>query len=141
MIYLQLQHCCVNFFEIMKLTRNTAAKTEIQNLFETSNTALSHADIQLALDGLCDRVTIYRILDRLIAEDVIHKIVNIDGGVKYASCNHKNDMHNHNHVHFSCTNCQTLICLEDVAPTFKLPKKYKVESVHCTIAGICAACM
>jgi Fur family ferric uptake transcriptional regulator len=67
----------------MKSARNTTAKTEIQELIVMSNVALSHAEIQKSLDGLCDRVTIYRVLERLLEEGVIHKIVSADGVVKH----------------------------------------------------------
>lgn len=71
----------------MKTSRTTNAKTEIQELIVSSSVALSHSEIQKSLEGLCDRVTIYRVLERLMEEGVIHKIVNIDGVVKYAGCN------------------------------------------------------
>lgn len=126
----------------MKQTRNTTAKTEILKLINQSETALSHSEIQTTLDGLCDRVTIYRVLDRLVEEDLVHKVVNIDGGVKYASCHHHSDTehHNHNHIHFSCEKCHTVTCLEDVEPTFVMPKKYKVKDVNFTVSGLCPQC-
>ena len=47
----------------MKTTRNTTAKTAVLEVFEKSKTALSHTEIQKQLNDVCDRVTIYRILD------------------------------------------------------------------------------
>jgi len=121
--------------------RNTVAKTEIISLLNNSSNALSHIEIQNALNGLCDRVTIYRVLDRLIDEGLLHKIINVDGVVKYASCNksctHK---HSHNHVHFSCTNCKKVTCLETVEPSFLMPKNYTVTQVNFTVSGICPSC-
>ena len=70
----------------MKKTRNTIAKTKIRDLIFSSSTALSQSQIKNSLKGLCDRVTIYRVLDRLIEEGLIHKIVNTDGIIKFASC-------------------------------------------------------
>ncbi|TAE79313.1 MAG: Fur family transcriptional regulator, partial [Bacteroidetes bacterium] len=81
----------------MKSARTTIAKTEIQELIVSSPVALSHAEIQKSLEGLCDRVTIYRVLDRLMEEGVIHKIVNVDGVVKYAGCHSCSAKHTHNH--------------------------------------------
>jgi Fur family ferric uptake transcriptional regulator len=69
----------------MKLARSTTAKTETKELIVSSLVALSSSAIQKLLEGLCDRVTIYRVLERLLVEGVIHKIVNVDGVVKYAS--------------------------------------------------------
>lgn len=124
----------------MKQGRKTVAKTAIFDLLNHSDVALSHAEIQTALDGLCDRVTIYRVLDRLIEEDSVHKVVNVDGGVKYASCHACEIIHNHNHIHFSCENCKSVTCIEDVQPLFKLPKQYKVSDVNFTVSGLCPQC-
>lgn len=123
--------------------RNTAAKTEIQELILNSDVALSHHEIQEKTKGLCDRVTIYRVLDRLVDDGVIHKIVNVDGVSKYAACHSCTEDHKHtahNHVHFSCQKCKTVTCLENVEPTFKLPTNYSVSEVNFTVSGICPAC-
>jgi len=124
----------------MKSTRNTAAKTEIQELIVSSSVALSHSEIQKAVDGLCDRVTIYRVLDRLLDEGSIHKIVNVDGVVKYAGCHSCSEKHSHNHIHFSCQKCKSVTCLDDVEPTYTLPKNYKVNEMNFTLSGFCPEC-
>lgn len=125
----------------MKKSRNTVAKTKIINLIANSKTALSHSEIQELLDIACDRVTIYRVLDRLIEENLIHKIVTVDGVIKYAACHDCSSvMHHHNHIHFSCEQCQTVTCIEEVEPTFKLPERYKVHSVNFTVSGLCKNC-
>ena len=127
-------------FEKMKTARNTTAKTEIQELIASSSVALSHSEIQKSLEGLCDRVTIYRVLERLMEEGVIHKIVNVDGVVKYAGCHSCSVKHSHNHIHFSCQKCKAVTCLDDVEPSFKLPKNYKVSEINFTLSGLCPQC-
>ena len=130
----------------MKTTRKTAAKTAILNLISTSKVALSHIEIQNLINGLCDRVTIYRILERLINEDLIHKIATPDGTVKYASCNHKHhsheneSKHNHNHIHFNCTKCLAVTCLDSVVPNFTIPETYFVQEFNFTLTGLCPNC-
>jgi len=124
----------------MKQARNTTAKTEILDLISQSETALSHSEIQSSLDGLCDRVTIYRVLDRLVEEDLVHKVINTDGGVKYAGCHSCSVKHSYNHLHFSCQKCKSVTCLEDVEPSFKLPKNYKVNEMNFTLSGLCPQC-
>ena len=124
----------------MKAIRNTTSKFEIQNLITNSTVALSHTEIQAATKGLCDRVTIYRVLERLVDEGLVHKIVNVDGVVKYANCHTCSTKHNHNHIHFSCQKCKSVTCLDDVEPTFKLPKKYKVSEMNFTLSGLCPQC-
>src|SRR5690554_1427790 len=110
----------------MKKSRNTAAKTKILNIITDSKTALSHSEIHELLDDFCDRVTIYRVLDRLIAEGFVHKIVNIDGVVKYAACHDCSSAeHHHNHIHFSCEQCRTVTCIEEVESTLNCRKSIK----------------
>jgi Fur family ferric uptake transcriptional regulator len=125
----------------MKSARNTKAKAEIQELIVRSDVALSHAEIQKLLNGLCDRVTIYRVLERLLKEGVIHKIVNVNGVVKYAGCHSCSAKHSHNHIHFSCQKCKSVTCLEGVEPSYKLPKNYKVSEMNFTLSGLCPQCL
>ncbi|WP_026714190.1 Fur family transcriptional regulator [Flavobacterium daejeonense] len=125
----------------MKTTRNTIAKAAILELITHSEVALSHAEIQKLTGDLCDRVTIYRVLDRLVNEDVIHKIATTDGTVKYASCSHSHENHSHNHVHFSCEKCKSVTCLENVVPMFKLPDNYLIKGVNFTLTGLCPNCI
>ena len=126
----------------MKNSRSTTAKTEIQELIANSSVALSHTEIQSYLNGLCDRVTIYRVLERLTDEGLIHKIINVDGVVKYANCHScsQTHSHNHNHIHFSCQKCKLVTCLEGVVPSFTLPKKYKVRETNFVLSGLCPDC-
>lgn len=133
---------------------NTVAKVEyimattkknntylIQEIITKANGALSHAEIQDALENKCNRVTVYRILDKLIEEGTIHKIIDVDGISKFANClDCKKEHHNHEHIHFSCTKCNTVSCLENVGIHFELPNTYKVEKMNFTLSGVCPEC-
>lgn len=126
----------------MKTTRKTTAKIEILQLLEKADTALSHKDIQAELGNICNRVTIYRVLERLLEEGFIHRIINTDGVVKYARCHScDNQSHQHNHLHFSCTQCQEVTCLQQIHPNYQLPPNYLVQEVHFLISGICPNCL
>lgn len=124
----------------MKNSRSTAAKTAIIELIEHSPSALSHADIQNELGDLCNRVTIYRVLDRLLDEELVHKVVDTDGIAKFLACNHCEDNHDHHHIHFSCSHCGEITCLHHIIPQFQLPKSYTLEEVNCTVKGVCPKC-
>jgi len=125
----------------MKQVRNTQAKTEILNLINTSETALSHYTIQEKVGDLCNRVTIYRILDRLEEEGKIHKIVNVNGVVNYAKCSQcKEESHSHDHVHFNCEKCQSVTCLENVVPKISLPDHFVAHTYNFVISGVCPKC-
>jgi Fur family transcriptional regulator, ferric uptake regulator len=125
----------------MKTTRNTAARSAILELINQSSVALSQPAIQHKLNGLCDRVTIYRVLERLLDDGLIHKIVNVNGVVNYAACNscNHNHSHDHEHIHFSCRIYSELICLDQVI-SFALPSGFKAEETFFTISGVCKNC-
>jgi Fur family ferric uptake transcriptional regulator len=125
----------------MKIVRNTIAKSKILEFIQNSNQAIAHSHIQKSLNGVCDRVTIYRVLDRLLSEGLVHKIVDVDGVVKYAACNTcKEKHHQHNHIHFSCEKCKKVTCLDTIIPHFVLPKDYKINSFNFTVSGLCPQC-
>jgi Fur family ferric uptake transcriptional regulator len=129
----------------MKQVRNTPTKQFILGLISDAGRALSQAEIQEQTEGLCDRVTVYRVLDRLENEGDIHRVIHLDGVVRFAKCNscegegHEH-AHSHHHVHFHCTQCGAVTCLESVVPEFKLPRKYKVAETNFSISGICPDC-
>jgi Fur family transcriptional regulator, ferric uptake regulator len=124
----------------MKQVRTTNAKSSILELINSSKVALSQLEIQRIVNNLCDRVTIYRILDRLVLEDQIHRIVNLDGIVKYANCGNCSEKHHHNHLHFSCENCKSVTCLENIVPQFNLPIEYELREINFMVSGICPEC-
>lgn len=121
--------------------RNTVARTQILDLIINSKTALSHAEIENLLDGLCNRVTIYRVLERLVEDNLVHKIINVDGHLKFAACHNCHNQHHHNHLHFSCVECGAVTCLEEVEPVFKIPRKYKVQEMNFMVSGLCPNCV
>lgn len=125
----------------IKRERNSVTKTHILSILEEKKQALAHKDIQLLLENSVDRVTIYRALDRLVDEGKIHKVTGIEGIIQYAIChNCKTDHHHHNHIHFHCVVCETISCIEQVEPKFKLPTAYTVKEVQCMVSGVCPNC-
>jgi len=92
------------------------------------------------VDTLCDRATVYRVLGRLVEEGVIHKVIDVDGVIKYAECEACTSDHRHDHIHFSCEDCHTVSCLEQVVPAFDLPKGYAIHTINFTVSGICPQC-
>ncbi len=123
------------------MSRNTIAKTRILEIIQGSSIALTHAAIQEQTRDVCDRVTIYRILDRLVNENEIHRIVNVNGVVNFAACKRcSHSSHHHDHIHFSCIKCGELTCFEDQSIDLNLPSKYIIQEYQLTVAGICGKC-
>jgi Fur family ferric uptake transcriptional regulator len=127
----------------IKRERNSFTKTEIERLLLKEGVALAHKRFQEHFGSSCDRVTIYRALDRLVNEGKLHKIVNLDGVIEYALCNkckNNNQVHNHEHVHFKCSVCNKTTCLEKCNPEIKLPSNYTAIQQQTIVLGTCPDC-
>jgi Fur family ferric uptake transcriptional regulator len=125
-----------------KLTRNTIARQRILELISSNDSAISHATLQEKLEGTCDRVTTYRVLERLVNESLVHRIVNINGVVNYAACKvcEHTEKHIHQHIHFSCVSCGTVQCITEKPIAIELPANYKATEYQLTVAGHCPEC-
>lgn len=121
----------------------TDSRKKILELFNDSDGALAHADIENSTNTSFDRVTVYRTLQTFVEKGIIHQIPTTDNAVLYALCKEAcADGHHHdNHVHFICSNCEKTICLDDVVvPEVKLPKGFKPLQSAMTVTGICDEC-
>lgn len=120
--------------------RNTETKTEIHFLLKNSNSALSHDMIQEKMSNSVDRATIYRILNRLCEDKIVHKIIGDDGKQYFAFCvNCQEHQHKHNHFHFRCIRCGIVECLKSEL-RISLPENYVFENLNGVISGTCPAC-
>jgi|694.fasta_scaffold21297_7 Fur family ferric uptake transcriptional regulator len=123
--------------------RNTIYQELVLEHLTKAGVALSHAEIQKMMDGSINRVTIYRILDRFESKGILHKIIDGEGIAKYAlckDCKSTKSVHNHNHIHFNCTQCFEVSCIENSPLHFELPEKYHVEKINFNVMGICPKC-
>ncbi len=126
----------------MSTEKRIPARQAVEQIIVKSDKAISHNALIQDLKDSYNRVTIYRSLDKLVDEGIIHKIIDMDGVSKYAACHSCESEydHNHNHVHFSCIRCQSVTCLEHVIPSFELPKGYVMDEINFTVSGICPIC-
>ena len=123
--------------------RATPTRQNILHLFLNKGYALSQGDIEKEVDSSSDRVTVYRTLKTFLDRGLIHKVLDDEGGLKYALCNDacSTAHHHHEHVHFKCTKCGQTSCLDVEIPTVKLPKGYKAREVNLLIQGVCDGCL
>lgn len=87
-----------------------------------------------------NKTTVYRILDRLELDGIIHSFNGKDGLKWYAKCegcsaNHHLDKH----PYFQCTECDKVECLY---LEIKIPiiKNHKVDSTNILLMGLCEDC-
>ena len=122
--------------------RTTDSRQSILKLFLEKDYALSHGDIENAIDNSLDRVTVYRTLKTFLDKGLIHKVLDDEGSLKYALCSETCSAreHHHDHVHFKCIKCGQTSCLEVEVPAVKLPRGFKAKEVNVLIQGVCAQC-
>jgi len=121
----------------------TDSRIAILELFNNSNSALAHADIEKATNEKYDRVTIYRTLQTFVEKGIIHTIPTTDNSVLYALCKDScsSGHHHDNHVHFICDECGTTYCLDNVIiPEIVLPEGFIAERKDVVVSGICKTC-
>ena len=121
--------------------RRTAFRMAVLDVFLATPNALSTEDIEASL-GKFDRVTLYRTLKTFKDKGVLHEIAYPNDQRMLALSEKKcaSDDHPHNHVHFRCTVCKTIRCI-DVAeiPTLNL-KDFELHQIEIQARGICPAC-
>jgi Fur family ferric uptake transcriptional regulator len=122
--------------------KSTPTRQEILNLFLQREYALSYGDIEREVTDSYDRVTVYRTLKTFLDKGIIHKVLDDEGGLKYALCPETctNASHSHEHVHFKCSICGQTSCLDVEIPSVRLPKGYAASEVNLLIQGVCDSC-
>lgn len=104
---------------------------------------LCHAELEERFAGeaesAIDRVTLYRILDSLVACGLALKAIDTRGVFRFsaAGAQHRHD----GHVHFRCTGCGGVFCLKaPPPPPPPLPRGFRLAEVALDVRGTCAAC-
>lgn len=124
----------------MGITRKTKAVKKILSLFEPSVSAVLAVDLITQLKEEMNKTTIYRVLDRLESEGIIHSFISNDGLKWYAKCNNcSSKEHNDIHPHFQCTVCKEVTCLP-VEVKIPLVKNYSIENASVFLVGKCNKC-
>ncbi len=124
--------------------RKTQGRIMVLQEFSKHDKALAHNELQHALAGKVDRVTLYRILDQFEKKGVLHKIPDDEVSVKYALCAHNHEIdhqHSDDHAHFKCNDCSETFCIDDFTiPNMKIPEGFKVTEKFLLLGGVCKKC-
>lgn len=124
----------------MGITRQTKHLKILLAIFNEQQRAISVAELVKLLASEMNKTTVYRILDKLMDDGVIHSFIG-KGGLKwYAKCQDCScDTHNDVHPHFQCKECGEVECLP---VSFSIPSVngYKIDSASLLMVGKCANC-
>jgi Fur family transcriptional regulator, ferric uptake regulator len=122
--------------------KHTKQRVRVLEEIALDSVAISQPDLEKKLGKEIDRVTLYRILNTYQEKGILHRIMDINGTANYAVCTSScsEDHHHDEHVHFNCTNCNKIYCLEVEAPRIKMPKGFTAKTVSSIAYGICEKC-
>ncbi len=90
----------------MGIRRKTEAATLLLEEFKKDSNAISAIELIKRLDQKINKTTVYRLLDKLEDDGVIHYFLDTKGIKWYATCSDcSKTQHQDVHPHFQCTEC------------------------------------
>ncbi|MEQ7800470.1 transcriptional repressor [Pedobacter sp. ASV1-7] len=122
--------------------KHTKQRVRVLEEIALDTAAISQPNLEKKLGKEIDRVTLYRILNTYEEKGILHRIMDMHGTANYAICSSSctEDHHHDEHVHFNCTNCFKIYCLEVEAPRIKMPEGFTAKTVSSIAYGICNKC-
>ncbi|OSY89271.1 transcriptional regulator [Tenacibaculum holothuriorum] len=124
----------------MGIIRKTQSVERLLNEFEKSSEAISAKELIERLNSKMNKTTIYRVLDRLEDDGILHSFLGINGIKWYAKCNNCTKVaHTDKHPHFQCINCGKVDCLPFHVNIPKIPNREILFS-QILIQGKCEVC-
>lgn len=114
----------------------TAGRINILDIFLNSDVGLSEKEIQEKMNNKIDRATIYRTLKLFKKNGLIHPVSAEGSATKFILKKEPDE-----HLHFKCTSCEQITCLEDIQISgYDLPKGYQKSESNFLIIGTCNEC-
>jgi Fur family ferric uptake transcriptional regulator len=122
--------------------KKTAPRLRVLSMLASKNVATSQPDLENIMEDV-DRVTLYRILNAFEEKGIIHKVFDLNGTANYALCSSDcvENHHHDEHLHFNCTNCNNVFCLNDLdLPPMTLPPGFTPNTFTLYATGLCPKC-
>ena len=124
----------------MGIVRKTKSLELVLNEFQSLTTAISVIDLIKKLNSKLNKTTIYRILEKLEDDGVVHSFLGKNGIKWYAKCrNCSKSNHSDVHPHFECIDCGKIDCLTEEIKIPSIPNR-EVRSSQILFQGICESC-
>lgn len=133
------------FTQLLKSNRLkvTQPRLRVLSIISRKESAISQPDLEKIVGTEIDRVTLYRILGSFEEKGIFHKVFDLNGTATYALCSSKcsADHHHDQHVHFICSSCNSVFCLDEISlPKITLPAGFSMHEIAINAVGICADC-
>tara|TARA_E500000331_G_scaffold355697_1_gene411869 strand:+ start:1707 stop:2087 length:381 start_codon:yes stop_codon:yes gene_type:complete len=125
----------------MGIIRKTESVEILLNEFQDTETALSTVELITRLGKFMNKTTIYRILDKLEDDGILHSFIGFDGVKRFARCKScSKSNHSDVHPHFQCISCGKSECL-DIEVNIPEMSNREVLFSQLLIKGKCDLCM
>lgn len=139
------QHKTEEYSQLLKANqlKVTQPRLRVLQCISEKTTAISQPELEKILGSEIDRVTLYRILANLEEKGILHKVFDLNGTATYALCSTKcsADHHHDQHVHFICSVCNSVFCLNEISlPKIQLPSNFSLHSIAINAVGLCDSC-
>ena len=127
----------------MGIVRKTKSVKVLLEEISQNKTAISTKELVERLHLKMNKSTVYRILERLEDDDILHSFSGQDGLTWYAINDNNASSQSHQlttHPHFQCSDCGKTECLP---MSFAIPEvsEHEIESVSLLLVGKCADCV
>jgi len=124
----------------MGVLRKTISVKLVLDEFDKNSNAISAITLIERLGSEMNKTTIYRILDKLEDDGVLHSFLGKNGLKWYAKCNGcSSAVHYDIHPHFQCLSCGKVDCLTVDIIVPEIPNR-KVEVSQILLQGKCENC-
>ena len=126
----------------MSIIRKTKTVKLLLQTFEQTTDAISVVELVSKFSKNMNKTTVYRILDRLEEDGILHSFVDQDGLKRYAKGEQKTKFSNKlsMHPHFLCEDCGTSSCLPIKISIPSIPN-YTIKSSEHLLIGQCKNCL
>lgn len=131
----------LHYICFMGIIRKTKSVKTLLNEFNKNSSAISVTELITRLNSKFNKTTIYRVLDRLEDDGILHSFLGKNGLKWYAKCigctaNNHSDVH----PHFQCLDCGKVDCLSINITLPKIPNR-KIDLAQFLIQGQCDECL
>ncbi|QWX85172.1 transcriptional repressor [Cellulophaga sp. HaHaR_3_176] len=124
----------------MGILRRTKSVEILLNEFEKISSAISVVTLIERLGLKMNKTTIYRVLDKLEDDGVLHSFLGKNGHKWYAKCSGCSSSEHHDaHPHFQCSDCGKVDCLSADVLIPNIPNR-KVDVSQILLQGTCENC-
>jgi Fur family ferric uptake transcriptional regulator len=131
----------LHYICFMGIIRKTKSVEVLLNEFNNNSSAISVTKLVTKLNSRFNKTTIYRVLDKLEDDGVLHSFLGKNGLKWYAKCNGCSaDKHKDLHPHFQCLDCGKVDCLSFNIEIPKISNR-KIEFSQFLIQGQCEECL